>query len=123
MAFVAAFFGLLIICLGAVGVVSPPRLMAFVARWQSQRGLYLVAVIRIVFGVGLMLAASGSRAPEFLWILGIIALVAGVATPFFGVQRFQAVLGWWTRRPSSLIRLWCSLIVLLGASIVWAAAP
>jgi hypothetical protein len=120
MSLFAALSGLLIIALGVLGVASPPRLLALVARSQSQRGLYVLAAIRIVIGAALFLAAAGSRAPAFLKMLGVIWVVAGVATPFFGVDRFQAVLGWWSLRSAIVIRLWCLVVVLLGAAIVWA---
>jgi hypothetical protein len=123
MSLVAGVSGVLIIAVGALGVVSPPRLLALVARSQSQRGLYVLAAIRVIIGAALFLAAAGSRAPALLHILGVISVVAGVATPFFGVHRFQAVLGWWSLRPAVVLRLWCLIVVLLGAAIVWAVAP
>ena len=123
MSLVAAVSGLLIIVMGALGVVSPPRLLALVARSQSQRGLYVIAAIRVVFGAAFLVAAAGSRAPAFLQILGVISLIAGVATPFFGVHRFQAIFSWWSLRPAVVLRLWCLVIVLLGAAVVWAVAP
>jgi hypothetical protein len=123
MSLLAALVGLLILALGALGVVSPARLLALVARSQSQRGLYFIAAIRVVIGVALVLAAAGSRAPAFLRILGVISVLAGLATPFFGVHRFQAILSWWSLRPAVVLRLWCLVVVLLGGAIVWAVAP
>ena len=123
MSVIAAVSGLLIIAMGVLGAVSPPRLLALVARLQSQRGLYVVAALRVVIGAALVMAAAGSRAPAFLRILGVVSVIAGVATPFFGVHRFQAVLSWWALRPAVLVRLWCLVVLLLGAAIVWAVAP
>ena len=120
MSLVAALSGLLIIAVGTLGVVSPSRLLALVARSQSQRGLYVLAAARIMIGAALFMAAAGSRAPAFLQVLGVMSVVAGVATPFFGVHRFQAVLGWWSLQPAAVLRLWCVVVVLLGAAIVWA---
>ena len=123
MALIAALFGFLIVALGALGVVSPQRLLALVERSQSERGLYAVAAIRVVMGVVLFLAAAGSRAPAFLRILGVIAVLAGVVTPFFGIERVQAVLSWWSLRAPVVLRSWCLAVVLLGAAIILAVAP
>jgi hypothetical protein len=120
MSLIAALSGLLIIAVGALGVVSPSRLLTLVARTQSQQGLYVIAAIRVIMGAALFLAAAGSRAPAFLQVLGVISVVAGVVTPFFGVRRFQAILGWWSLRPAVVLRLWCLVVVMLGAAIVWA---
>jgi len=123
MALVAALFGILIASIGVLGVASPPRLISLVSRLQSQRGLYITAAIRIAMGAALWLAAAGSRQPAFLYAFGGIALVAGVLTPFFGVRRFEALLGWWSRRPSLLLRAWCVVVFAFGVAIIWAASP
>ena len=122
MSLVAAVFGLFIVAMGALGIASPPRLLALVERSQSRRGLYLLAGMRVGVGAALFLAAGGSRAPEFLRILGVIAIVAGVVTPFFGAHRSRAVLDWWSLRPAFVLRSWCLLAVLLGAAIIWAVS-
>ncbi len=123
MALVAVLSGLLIVAIGGLGIGSPSRLIALVARMQSQRGLYIAAGIRIAFGAALLLAAADSRAPAFLRVFGALALVAGVITPFFGVQRFESLLRWWENRPGLFLRAWCAVVVALGAGIIWAAAP
>jgi len=120
MSLIALLSGLLIIAVGALGVASPPRLLALVARSQSQQGLYALAGIRVMVGVALFLAAAGSRAPAFLQIFGATAVLAGLATPVFGIHRFQAILSWWSLLPVAVLRSWCLLVVGLGAAVVWA---
>ncbi len=119
----AALFGLFIVAVGALGAGSPPRLIAFVRRLQSQTGLYAIAAIRVVFGLALWFAAPDSRAPGLLLILGAFTVLVGVATPFFGVRLFAAVLDWWSQRPSALLRTWCAVVVVLGLAIVWSLLP
>ena len=68
MSLVAAVFGLLIIAAGALGVVSPSRVLALVARSQSQRGLYVLAAIRVVMRRSLSSCgrvAGSSLPPDF----------------------------------------------------------
>ena len=54
---------------------------------QSTGGLYFVAVLRIAFGIILLWAAADARTPVMMRVLGVLILVAGVATPFLGVER------------------------------------
>jgi hypothetical protein len=122
MASVAAAIGFLLAAVGALGVASPSLLLSTVARFQSPRGLYVIAVIRIGIGAAFLLAAAGSRAPAFLGTLGGLALFAGAATPFFGVRRFEALTGWWSRQSGVFVRGWCTLVVGLGLAVVWTAA-
>ena len=118
-----ALFGIFVIVLGVTGIASPPRLLSFVSRWQSQSGLYFAAGIRIFLGAALIFAAADSRAPLYLQVFGGVALLAGVATPLFGLRRFEALLGWWRERPPAIVRLWCLFVILIGLSFVWAVFP
>lgn len=123
MAYLVALFGGALVALGAVGFASPARLLAFVRTFLTQRGLYAVAAIRLVLGVALVAAAPASRAPDALRVLGVIAVVAGMATPFFGVDRFRRVLDWWTARGHGFVRAWSVIVMALGALLVYAVVP
>jgi hypothetical protein len=120
MTLAVALFGLFIAALGVAGVLSPERLLALVTRAQSQLGLNLIAGIRLVLGVALLFAAPSSRAPLYLQVLGGLSLVSGAVTPFFGVHRFEAILGWWRRRPPWAVRIWSAFVIVFGLSLVWA---
>jgi len=107
MTWIVALFGIAITLLGILGLVRPTSLLRFVQRpWKSQMGLYLNIGIRVVFGLVLLMAASGSRFPEAFRILGIISLVAAVVAPFIGLARLQGFVQWWTSRSPGFIRGW-----------------
>lgn len=123
MTLAVALFGIFFAVLGVTGILSPPRLFAFIARWQSQEGIYYTAGLRLLLGIALILAAPTSRAPVYLQVFGVVAALAGLATPFFGLRRFEALLGWWRERPPALLRVWCIVIVAIGVSCIWAVFP
>ena len=123
MSYVVALFGIFFTFIGVSGLIFPGSIIAFIYRWHTQAGLYLATIIRIVLGVALLIAASTSRAPLYLVALGIVAIIAGVATPFFGLHRFKAVLDWWSLQSSLFIRVWLAVVVLFGLSLVWAVWP
>jgi hypothetical protein len=123
MTLAVALFGLFVVTLGAVGIASPERLLALVTRAQSQLGLYFIAGVRLLVGVALLLAAPASRAPLYLQALGVVALISGAVTPFVGVSRFEAILDWWRQRGPGFVRPWSVLVLLFGASLVWAVFP
>jgi hypothetical protein len=66
MAVLAFFLSLTFVALGAVGVISPYRLLAFLRRFETPAGLYAAAIFRLVLGLALMLAAPASRAGHHL---------------------------------------------------------
>jgi hypothetical protein len=120
---VALLVGLFIVAMGMFGIAAPHGLLAAVRSILTLRGLYLVAAVRIVFGVILVLVAPSSRAPRVLRLLGFIMLVAGLTTPFFGVDRARAMLDWWSAGGPAFMRLWAGFAVALGAFVVYAVAP
>ena len=123
MVLLARLVGLFIVAIGLCGLAAPHGLLTAVQSVLTPRGLYLVATLRVAFGVVLVLAAPSSRAPRVLRLLGFIILVAGLTTPFFGIDRARAVLDWWTAQGPAFMRLWAGLAVALGAFVVYAVAP
>ena len=86
-------------CIGAIGLVgvaTPTGLASAVRPLLAPVGFVVIALLRVSFGVVLVLAARVSRAPtRALRVLGSIMIVAGLLTPLFGVEQ-RAMLDWWT---------------------------
>ena len=120
MAIVVASFGGFVIVLGVLGIARPAWLLDVVTRVQNQIGLYAIAALRLIVGAACWLAAEASRAPLYLQVLGVVAILSGLITPFFGVDRFRAILDWWRGLPGPVVRAWSAVVVAFGASLVWA---
>lgn len=123
MAIVALVLSLSVAALGALGIVSPERLLGIVRRFQSPGGLYAAAAIRLALGATLWLAAPASRAPETLHIVGFIVFVAGLVTPFFGIERLGRVIDWWSARGLVFMRVWAGFALVFGLLLAYALAP
>ncbi len=57
MTYVAFALSLFVAAMGALGIVSPPKLLALVRRVLTPGGLYGVAALRLLLGVSLTLRA------------------------------------------------------------------
>ena len=123
MTLVALIICLLTAAFGALGIASPSRLLGVVRYFQTPMGLYFAAGIRVLLGVALLFAAATSRAPGLIHILGVIIIVIGVITPFFGLERFRRLLDWWSAQGSAFIRGWAALAFLFGLSLAYAIVP
>jgi hypothetical protein len=117
LALLVAFF---VMCVGVVGIFMPDTLISFGRYVVTPTGLYAVGALRVSIGLVLMLVARVSRAPKTLRTLGAISFVAGLATPFFGVDRARAVLDWEATQGPALFRIGAVLVVLAGAFIAFA---
>ncbi len=123
MTLVALIICLLTSVIGALGIVSPSRLLGVLRYFQTPMGLYFAAGIRVLLGVALLCAAPTSRAPGLIYILGVFIIVVGVITPFFGLERFRRLVDWWSAQGSAFVRGWAVLAFLFGLSLAYALVP
>jgi hypothetical protein len=118
-ALLVSFF---IIAVGAVGIVTPDSLMSIKQYVATPVGLYAIAALRVAIGLVLMRVAPVSRAPRTLRMVGVIVVVAGLATPLFGVERTRAILDWVSTQGTALERVGAGLGVAIGGLIAFAVA-
>jgi len=85
--------------------------------------LYSSAVIRVLIGVLFIAGAPTARIPWLLQALGAIAIIAGAAALFIGVERATAIADWTAHQPVAVIRLLGFLPLVLGALVVYASGP
>jgi hypothetical protein len=123
MAIVALVLSLFVAALGALGIVLPMRLLSIIRQFQRPAGLYAVAILRVVLGVALLLAAPSSRLPQVVRILGIIIFVSGLITPLFGLERFRRLLNWWSARGPAFMRVWAGFALAFGLLLAYAVDP
>jgi membrane-bound ClpP family serine protease len=123
MKIVALVLSLFVAALGALGLLSPMRLLHIVRHFQSPVGLYAAGALRVILGGALFFAAPASRAPKVLRILGIIILVAGLFTPLIGVERVHRLVDWWSTQGAVFMRVWAAFALAFGLLLACAVAP
>lgn len=120
MKILVVLISLLIAAIGILGVVAPAMPVQFAQSLLSPGALYIVAAVRISFGLLLVWVASGSRAPVVLRVLGVLIVVGGVITLFIGVEFVRDVLDWWTSQGDLFRRMVMGIPVIFGFFIVYA---
>jgi hypothetical protein len=115
----ATVMAALIAAIGVVGVAFPSVLLEFGQSLQTPGALLVAAVIRIIFGAVLVWVASAARMPRTLRVIGFLVIVAGVLTPLFGVERFQAILSWLSSQGPLFMRAWASTAVIFGLFVAY----
>jgi hypothetical protein len=122
----AFVFGLCIFAVGAVGVLAPSSLVWFAQHFNTSGAFFVIAAVRVAFGLILITVASASRAPKALLVLGYIILIAGITTAVTGlaaIGRARIAIDWWLQQGSSVFRLTAVLIMALGGFVAYACAP
>ena len=123
MALVALVLSLSVATVGALGVLSPMKLLGLVRRFQNPAGLYGAAVFRVLLGTALFFTAAASRAPGAVRVAGAIIFVSGLVTPFFGVERFTKILDWWSAGSPVFMRVWAGFALAIGLLLSFAVGP
>jgi len=123
-----AAFGvaLIIMAFGTVGIFVPSGLAWIAQHAVTSSVFYVIATIRVGFGLILIRAASVSRAPKALRVLGYFILAAGIATALMGlvaIERARAIIEWWLQQGTVVLRLTGFFILCLGGFIAYACAP
>jgi|SRR5437773_2528958 len=122
MKFLGLLLALFVIVVGIAGVFMPESLLSVGRYVITPAGLYAVAALRVGFGLVLIFVALKSRAPRTLRALGAVVVVAGLATPLFGVERVRAMFDWEAAQGTALVRVVGGLLVVLGSFLAFAIA-
>jgi hypothetical protein len=112
-----------IIAVGVVAIAAPDRVLGLRSLVATQAGLLVIAAFRAAVGVALIMAAPSSRWPKALQVMGAVVLLAGLATPLFGVERTRAVIDWEAAQGPALMRLAGVILLAIGGFLVVALSP
>ena len=115
-------FGIVIVCIGLVGMAVPSRVIEFGRSLHTARALYVIGAFRVAFGALLLWVAPVSRVPRTLRVIGAVIIVAGLLTPLFGIERTQHVIDWWASQQGLFLRAWGGIAVLSGSFLVYAVS-
>ncbi len=123
MVYVALVLASGVALLGVLGLVSPVRLLGLFRRIETPGALYAVAGFRLLMGASLLLAAPVSKAPNGVLAIGVVAILSGLFTFGFGVDRTRRWIDWWAAKPTSWIRAWGAAALAIGLLLVWVLLP
>ena len=111
--------GALVILASAISFAVPDLRLSLERSVMTATGLYAIAGLRIAIGLVFVCAAPASRAPRTLRVLGLIVIIAGLSTPWFGVARALAVVNWLASAGPLLMRLDAVVGLALGGFLVY----
>jgi hypothetical protein len=117
--------GLLIGAVGAAGIIAPSCLAWIAEHFVSSGAFYIIATVRVAFGLVLISVATVSRAPRALRVLGYLIVIAGITTALMGlaaIERARAIIDWWLQQGSGVVRLTGVVVLTLGGFVAWACS-
>jgi xanthine/uracil permease len=105
MKIIALVIAALMILLGLTGVLWPEGPMELAKYSFTSTGIYVAAIVRIVLGALLFVAASATRTPKTVRVIGTLIFVAGVATALMSAERAQLLNDWWMSHGPDALRI------------------
>lgn len=105
-----------IAAMGVVVIVKPALAHDLTRLLADKTGMWIATAIRAVLGLGLLAAASESKSPMLLRILGLLILTLAIATPIVGLDRHRRMIDWWLARKRT-VEIMCG-----GAAFVFGVA-
>ena len=118
---IALFIAILLVLLGLTGVFWPEGLMQLAVYSFTGSGLYVIGAARIILGGLLVLAASATRTPKTVRVIGLIVLVAGIATALIPAERALAMKEMWVSRGPEPLRIAACFPLAVGIFIALSA--
>lgn len=122
----AFVFALIILAFGLVGILVPSGLVWIAQHAVTSGAFYVIAIVRVAFGLVLISVASVSRAPKTLRALGYIILIAGIAaalTGWLAIDSARAIIEWRLQQGSGVVRLTSVVFVILGGFVAYTCGP
>jgi hypothetical protein len=112
--------GVLTLAIGVLAIIAPGALLDLGRSLETPLALWIIAVLRVVFGLVLIRAAAIARTPVTFRVLGTLLIIIGVLTPFFGLDRSRALLDWWSTHGLEWLRVAGAVAAAFGFFLILA---
>lgn len=121
MSLIVSGFGVLIVLIGLLGLVAPPRFRGVFEGMTSQTRFRAAIILRLGLGAILWIGADALRFPQIIRIIAAISILAAVAILIMGRERLNKLVDWWLTRPDGLLRLSAVFAAAFGGFLIYVA--
>ena len=104
---------------GVVIIVKPALAYDLTRLFADKTGMWIATAIRAVLALGLLSAASESKAPMLLRLLGLIILIVATVVPILGLDRHRRMIEWWLARPRTTQILSGAAAFVFGIGLIY----
>lgn len=121
MVILVKLLGIVIVVMGFIFLINPTAFKQYAAFWRQRKRLLMGGILSLLFGVILLLAASGCRLRGVIIVFGVWAIIKGILLFTLGQKRLNTYLNWWIEKPLSIIRLLGLIALAMGILLIYAA--
>ena len=104
---------------GVLVIVKPAVAHDLTLLLADKTGMWIATAIRAVLALGLLAAASESKAPMLLRVLGLLILIVAIVLPILGLERHRRMIDWWLARSRTVEILCGAGGFIFGAGMIY----
>lgn len=104
---------------GASVIVKPSVAHDLTRLFADKTGMWIATAIRAVLALGLLAAASDSKAPMLLRLVGLLILVVAIVMPILGLDRHRRMIDWWLARSRMAEMLCGATAFIFGIGLIY----
>ena len=108
-----------IAAMGVVMIFKPAIAHELTRLLVDKTGMWVATAIRAVLGLGLLAAASDSRAPTLLKFIGLLILIFAIVVPILGLDRHRRMIEWWLARKRMTEMLCGAAAFVFGIGLIY----
>ncbi|MCC6142473.1 MAG: hypothetical protein IT368_01580 [Candidatus Hydrogenedentes bacterium] len=120
MSVIVVVFGMGVILMALMALMSPARLRDLILGWPSHMRFYLALVIRLGAGMLFFIAAPHTRFPLAIGILGGLMIASGILVLAMGPRRLDVMIARLLPQQDGVVRMYAVLGMLFGGLLVYA---
>lgn len=105
--------------MGVLTIVKPALVHDWTQLLADKAGMWTATAIRAVLGLGLLAAASESKAPMLLRLLGLLILILAILTPVLGLDRHRRMIDWWLTRRRTVQTMCGAAAFVFGVGLIY----
>ena len=120
MILLAQLIGVFVIAIGLAMVLRPQMLKGLIAFWAKEKQIYAAGIIRIMFGLIILLAAPQARWFWVVTIVGLLVLTKGILTMIMKPGTIKSILKWWSEQPTLIVRALAAVAMAFGMLLIYA---
>jgi hypothetical protein len=120
----AWLLALFTIAVGIMGIFATDSAMTLRRLYFATPGrFYAAGAVRLTMGFVLILAASSSRWPRIVRVLGVLMCLQAIAANLFGLERARSIMEWEVMQGVALLRAGAAVALASGIFLGYAFRP
>jgi len=113
--------GILIILVGVVFLLRAELFREVLNFFKGGKRVYIAGVLRMVLAVLFLVGATQCRIPKGIIVIGVLVLLSSFMIFTLKLDKLKAMIEWWQKRSSIILRIIALIAVAFGALIVYFA--